>query len=502
MSKKIFSKEYEDYLITGDESSINSLPNGNIEKDYFLLIKQILKEEYSLELESKITKFYDTNGYLMSEDQENRMGALLIFKKISKNPEKKAEIIKYIKELFNLDEVTSHAKPVKYNKVKKDENDEDEEKKLLSKLNLENYIFIYKYIEDIYNGKYLLTEEKMEEVLGSNNSNFKFDFQKIPINTLVHLFCSEASKNPGFRFNPILLMDIDYLKKFIKACNEECSKYEEKKELFRLVIEQKAEEFSESQLNAFLEYNDIYNFDSIIVTLYKRKIKNIDYKDTKKSVNQLKEILDFLKKYNNTEGLIKWILLRILELNIKINEYDFDIFLEYIKLPLNNDSSFYNINEKIEKQITSNVNLIYDKEISKDNNNLLYNEKKLIEKYLKHFYLREKYDFNKFNKYFNENYIKNFYTKMKLYSADEDSLKDGILSSYEINNLMQEIILNFLPHNKQNFKIEEDIELFLEIKNIQNLYINIYEINTENYYYTNLAEFDQNNIIRRYNSNL
>ena len=89
MSKKIFSKEYEDYLITGDESSINSLPNGNIEKDYFLLIKQILKEEYSLELESKITKFYDTNGYLMSEDQENRMGALLIFKKISKNPEKK-----------------------------------------------------------------------------------------------------------------------------------------------------------------------------------------------------------------------------------------------------------------------------------------------------------------------------------------------------------------------------------------------------------------------------
>ena len=356
MSKKIFSKEYEDYLITGDESSINSLPNGNIEKDYFLLIKQILKEEYSLELESKITKFYDTNGYLMSEGQEIRMKALLIFKKISKNPEKKAEIIKYIKELFSLDEVTSHAKPVKYNKIKKDENEEDEEKKLLSKLNLENYIFIYKYIEDIYNGKYLLTEEKMEEILGSNNSNFIFDFQKIPINTLVHLFCSEASKNPGFRFNPILLMDIDYLKKFIKACNEECSKYEEKKELFRLVIEQKAEEFSESQLNAFLEYNDIYNFESIIVTLYKRKIKNIDYKDTKKSVNQLKEILDFLKKYNNTEGLIKWILLRILELNIKINEYDFDIFLEYIKLPLNNDSSFYNINEKIEKQITSNVN--------------------------------------------------------------------------------------------------------------------------------------------------
>ena len=40
--------------------------------------------------------------------------------------------------------------------------------------------------------------------------------------------------------------------------------------------------------------------------------------------------------------------------------------------------------------------------------------------------------------------------------------------------------------------MNDDIELILEIKNIQTLYVNIYEINTENYYYSNKKEFDEN----------
>ena len=37
MSSQIYAKEYEDYLISGNEDSINTLPNGSIEKDYFLM---------------------------------------------------------------------------------------------------------------------------------------------------------------------------------------------------------------------------------------------------------------------------------------------------------------------------------------------------------------------------------------------------------------------------------------------------------------------------------
>ena len=57
MSKQIFAKEYEDYLITGSEDSINSLPSGSIEKEYFKIIKELLKNELNPEVEKKINDF-------------------------------------------------------------------------------------------------------------------------------------------------------------------------------------------------------------------------------------------------------------------------------------------------------------------------------------------------------------------------------------------------------------------------------------------------------------
>ena len=81
---------------------------------------------------------------------------------------------------------------------------------------------------------------------------------------------------------------------------------------------------------------------------------------------------------------------------------------------------------------------------------------------------------------------------MKFYAGDEEPLKDKILSSSQINELMKEIKLNICNYNKEQFNINEDIELNIEIKNIKTLYINIYEINTENYYYSNKINFDEN----------
>ena len=98
--------------------------------------------------------------------------------------------------------------------------------------------------------------------------------------------------------------------------------------------------------------------------------------------------------------------------------------------------------------------------------------------------------FEKLNKYFNENYIKRFYAKMQFYLGNEEPTKDNILSSNEINDLMKETKLTICDFNKELFNINDDIELILEIKNIQTLYVNIYEINTENYYYSNKKKFD------------
>ena len=71
MSKQLFAKEYEDFLLTGKEDTINSLPSGSIEKEYFILIRQLLKEELTPELENKIESFIDK----IPEDQTYRLKA-------------------------------------------------------------------------------------------------------------------------------------------------------------------------------------------------------------------------------------------------------------------------------------------------------------------------------------------------------------------------------------------------------------------------------------------
>ena len=141
MSKgKIFAKEYEDFLIQGSEDFCNSLPNGSLEKEYFIIIRRLVKEEFSQELDKKFKTFM--HYFNPSEEQLTRLKALLIYKKMQKNPDKKEEIIKDIKNLFNLRNVKHYSKPVKCNKIAKDEN-ETEEKKISNKLNLEEYVKVY-----------------------------------------------------------------------------------------------------------------------------------------------------------------------------------------------------------------------------------------------------------------------------------------------------------------------------------------------------------------------
>ena len=218
MSKrKIFAKEYEDFLIKGNEEACNSLPNGSLEKEYFLIIRQLVREEYSQELDKKIKLFIHNFG--PNEEQLTRLKALLIYKKIQKNPDKKEEIIKDIKDLFNLGNAKNYSKPVKYNKITKDEN-EIEEKKIPNKLNLEEYVKVYQIVDDIYNGKIIPNNDNLDEILGDNNLKYKLDFNKIPIDTLVKMFFDAENFNK-IDIDGEIPINKDIVEKLIKILDEE-----------------------------------------------------------------------------------------------------------------------------------------------------------------------------------------------------------------------------------------------------------------------------------------
>ena len=81
---KLNTKEFEEYLITGNEESISSLPSGSLEKEYFYLLKKLNNEDWTPELEKEVDTFVEK----IPQNQSHKLKALNIFKKL-KNKEKK-----------------------------------------------------------------------------------------------------------------------------------------------------------------------------------------------------------------------------------------------------------------------------------------------------------------------------------------------------------------------------------------------------------------------------
>lgn len=64
------------------------------------------------------------------------------------------------------------------------------------------------------------------------------------------------------------------------------------------------------------------------------------------------------------------------------------------------------------------------------------------------------------------------------------------MSSEEYQRINDEVSLKFLPENKDKFRIEESVELYLEIKNIQTVHCKVFEFNTLTYYRKTLKPFN------------
>ena len=184
----------------------------------------------------------------------------------------------------------------------------------------------------------------------------------------------------------------------------------------------------------------------------------------------------------------RYTLISLLKVNSELNIFDEKLFLEYLELPIFNDSNRYILNKEQIDFINKNSYLKFDfyHNIYKPSN---YNEKELIENYLIHFFRFDNVDYKKYENYFKIDYLKKIYYKTK-YLLGEITDISNYFNINEINELKNKTILKIKEYNKEQFKIDEDIDIILDIKNINQLYIKIYEINTENYYLTNLSGFD------------
>ena len=193
---------------------------------------------------------------------------------MKKNPEKKEEIIREIKDLFHIAKVQNYSKPVKYNKtVDAEKLEENEEQKLPQELKLEKYVFIDKFIEDIYKGELVPNDDEYKKIFGNTYINFNLDFNKIPKNTLIKIFTNakEFSKIINSLIPSFKIAKFSYFQEIIKSSAEESLKNDKNKDYFEQFFNNNKNNLLTEQLEFLLTLKSQFNFENLIPELIERK---------------------------------------------------------------------------------------------------------------------------------------------------------------------------------------------------------------------------------------
>ena len=206
------------------------------------------------------------------------------------------------------------------------------------------------------------------------------------------------------------------------------------------------------------------NLDFFLYELIKRKYVERPEKteEQKKILVEINGLLDKMKfKF---QFFKRELLLSLLNVDATLNHYDLKLFLEYLECPVSNSTDMYKITDDMKKQIQANAscrtfvssNIDY---IASDA------EKKLITKYLFHFFFFDNLSIDKFTNYFNLDFLNKIYYKAKVLKGSEEKIGDQ-LTSGELSELIKQVKLEICDFNKKKFEVNESIELILNVKNI------------------------------------
>ena len=281
----------------------------------------------------------------------------------------------------------------------------------------------------------------------------------------------------------------------------------------KLFVKNNIHLLSISQLEiAFNELRDIdenlSSLDIIINELLNRnylsKLNEIDMEiNNKNKYIKKKALLIEIKEYINTFKyiknfklitLLKEINLMLLEIGIKLNVYEFDIFHDYVSDPIYYDEDiFYKLSEKPKNIV--NIKSKKEKATKYQNNRIApLNQKNykfkqnsdiriIIDKYLNYYFLFEGKDLSDFeNLDLCHTYLAKLYYKNQFLRGNEQLNYNSLLGTKEYTELSEHTEITICEFNKNLFKTNEDISLTVDIKNIKTLFVKIFEINTENYY--------------------
>ncbi|WP_372366245.1 hypothetical protein [Candidatus Uabimicrobium sp. HlEnr_7] len=201
----------------------------------------------------------------------------------------------------------------------------------------------------------------------------------------------------------------------------------------------------------------------------------LDLVEKSKYVNRL---WIFVKNLPEAQNSLKaHVLYHKLRLQSKQGKYSKNLFLTYLKLPRN--AVYSNRNFLYYARHKANLHQNYQKQTQL---HTVGDDTKLVRQYLQQFLLgAENYD--EFEAYVDSNYLKALFAEIKIVYGVGNAIDwYSLLSTQKYKELQERVDLDFLPTNKDIFTQKANVHLQVAIKNVQNLIVKTYFINTKNYY--------------------
>jgi len=247
------------------------------------------------------------------------------------------------------------------------------------------------------------------------------------------------------------------------------------------------------QLDECLTFRRTLLNEGIFVSTYISKLRPGDDSDWRNERAAETAYLDSLWRFVGRldpvhNSLKAHVLHRRLALDHAHAQHDRAVFLEYLKLPRNMPYVRPEVLKRLaNRRHLANLQANYSAATALP---IVGNDEPLIRAYLQSFFLRED-NYEVYRPYLSDAYLKQLFAETKIVSGQGDPSRwAALLTPEQYRRLQQRVDLDFVAANTRLFAPDDAVAFELDVKNVKTLIVKIFEINSLNYYRTQVRELN------------
>ncbi|MCA9193218.1 MAG: hypothetical protein KDB03_15710 [Planctomycetales bacterium] len=192
----------------------------------------------------------------------------------------------------------------------------------------------------------------------------------------------------------------------------------------------------------------------------------------------LDRMLAWVRRLPNSQNSMKALILgNRLQFDLSEQRFDRQLFIEYLSLP--RAANYYRA-ELSRRAGGSLAKLDYTLE-----NSLVRpigNDSQLVQRFLQHFFQSSE-DTREFARFLEQQYLDQTLAETRiLFGIGDENNWFSKLNSGQQRELVDRVELRFSPHNQMVYSSRDEVVLHLELKNVPQLLVKIYQLNPQGYY--------------------